>query len=138
MRLQIEPIHTRRRVRMKDVMTSRPITIGRSETLATAHAIMRKHGVRHLPVLEHNELVGVVSQRDLYLLESLPDVDRDVDRVETAMTSDVYRVGPDEPLGAVCARMAERRLGCAVILERERVIGIFTSTDALRFLGRPS
>lgn len=138
MRLQIEPIHSRRRVRMKDVMTSRPITIGRTETLSTAHAIMRKHGIRHLPVLEHNELVGVVSQRDLHLLESLPDVDRDVDRVETAMTSDVYRVGPDEALASVCARMAERRLGCAVIIERERVIGIFTSTDALRFLGRPS
>ena len=47
------------------VMTPQPYTIGRDQTLATAHQMMRAHLVRHLPVLEHSELVGIVSQRDL-------------------------------------------------------------------------
>lgn len=58
-------------------MTPQPVTIGRLESLATAHGLMRSNGVRHLPVLEHGDLVGVVSQRDLLLLETIDKVDRD-------------------------------------------------------------
>jgi acetoin utilization protein AcuB len=119
---------------LKDVMTSQPVTIGRQQTLATAHAMMREHHCRHLPVLEHGELVGVLSQRDLYFLESLSGVDLDVDTVEDAMSTDAYAVGPDEQLAAVCAEMTRHRFGCAVVVERDRVVGIFTATDALRIL----
>jgi acetoin utilization protein AcuB len=119
---------------VKDVMTAQPVTIGRQQTLATAHAMMRQHRCRHLPVLEHGELVGVLSQRDLYFLESLSGVDLDVDTVEDAMSTDAYAVAPDERLDAVCAEMARHRFGCAVVVERDRVVGIFTATDALRIL----
>src|SRR5690348_8987260 len=95
---------------MKDVMTSQPVTIGREQTLAIAHAMMRRHHCRHLPVLEHGELVGVLSQRDLYFLESIAGVDMSVDKVEDAMSGDTYAVGPDDNLRTVCAHMAEHKL----------------------------
>jgi CBS domain-containing protein len=119
---------------IQDVMTPQPVTIGRTETLATAHELMRNNEVRHLPVLEHGELVGVVTQRDLYLLESLAGIDRAEDCVDDAMTGDAYAVAPDAPLDEVTAQMATRKVGCAVVSERGRVIGIFTPTDALRVL----
>src|SRR3954451_6855057 len=72
---------------MKDVMTAQPVTIGRDQTLATAHALMREHHCRHLPVLEQGELVGILSQRDLYFLETIKGVESDVDLVEDAMSS---------------------------------------------------
>ena len=53
------------------LMTSQPLTIGRQQSLTTAHRLMRDHRVRHLPVLEHGELIGVVSQRDPYFLETI-------------------------------------------------------------------
>jgi len=115
-------------------MTSQPVTIGRKESLATAHHMMRANGVRHLPVLEHGELVGIVSQRDLLFLETIRGVDLDADTVEDAMSTDTYSVPPDAPIAAVARHMARKRYGCAVIIERGRVAGVFTATDALRFI----
>jgi acetoin utilization protein AcuB len=113
-------------------MTPQPITIGRKESLATAYALMRAHGCRHLPVLEHGELVGVVTQRDLHLLETIAGVDLRDDHVDDAMSEGAYAAPPDAPLEEVARTMAENKYGCAVVIERRRVIGIFTTTDALR------
>lgn len=92
---------------------------------------MHDVGAHHLPVLEHGELVGIVSERDLRFLERVAAKDVDLDRVEDAMSQEAYVVGPDEPIENVAATMADRRFGCAVVVERGRVIGIFTTTDAL-------
>jgi acetoin utilization protein AcuB len=119
-----------------DAMTPQPWTIGRNQTLRTAHAMMRTHGIRHLPVLEHGQIVGVLSQRDLYFLETINGVDIESDDVNEAMSPDAYAVSPDTPLTEVASTMVERKLGCAVVLERDRVVGIFTTTDALRLLCR--
>lgn len=133
-----EPGHTRHkpisRLTVADVMTEQPITVGRQQSLDVAHRLMREHHCRHLPVLEHGELVGIVSQRDLYFLEALGKADLAKDKVDDAMTQECYAVGPDLALERVAAEMAEQRFGCAVVMERERVIGIFTVTDALRVL----
>ena len=115
-------------------MTSQPVTIGRRESLATAHHMMRANNVRHLPVLEHGELVGIVTQRDLLFLETIRGVDLDEDTVEDAMSSDTYAVGPDVPIATVARHMARKRYGCAVVIERGRVAGVFTATDALRLI----
>ena len=116
------------------LMTPQPLTIGRQQSLSTAHRLMRDHHVRHLPVLEHGELIGIVSQRDLYFLVTIRGVDIDTDTVEDAMTSDTYGVAPDAPISAVAKHMARHRYGCAVVLERGKVAGIFTATDALRLV----
>ena len=116
------------------IMTPQPVTVGRQESLATAHRLMRSHDIRHLPVLEQGDLVGILSQRDLLLLETLRGVDIDEDLVEDAMTTDTYAVSPDTPVATVARHMARKRYGCAVIMERGRVAGIFTATDALRIV----
>jgi acetoin utilization protein AcuB len=125
----------RKGLTVSDVMTAQPLTIGRAQPLAVAHQMMRDHRCRHLPVLEHGELVGILSQRDLYFLESLGSFDLEKDKVDDAMTEECYAVPPDAPLADVARTMAENRYGCAVVMERDRVIGIFTATDALRVLG---
>jgi acetoin utilization protein AcuB len=116
------------------IMTPQPVTIGRNETLTMAHRLMRAHNVRHLPVLEHGDLVGIVSQRDLLFLETIRGVEVDKDTVEDAMTTDTYSVTPDTPIATVARQMARKRYGCAVVMERGRVAGIFTATDALRIV----
>lgn len=113
-------------------MTPQPITIGRKQSLATAHHLMRANGIRHLPVLEHGDLVGILSQRDLFFLETMRGVDLDEDTVEDAMSGDTYSVSPDAPIAGVARHMARKRYGCAVVIERGRVAGVFTATDALR------
>jgi|CXWL01.1.fsa_nt_gi acetoin utilization protein AcuB len=117
-----------------DVMTEQPLTIGRDQPLSVAHRMMRENRVRHLPVLEHGELVGVLTQRDLYFLETIAGVEIDSDKIDDAMSTDAYAVAPDARLEDVAAVMAEQRYGCAVVMERGRVAGIFTATDALRVI----
>lgn len=115
-------------------MTTTPHTITTRQTLAEAHQAMRERGIRHLPVVEDGKLVGVVSQRDLYLLETLRGVDVGRELVEEAMSDEPFVVGPDTPLEEVAEAMANRKHGSALVVDRTTVVGIFTSTDALRAL----
>ena len=55
--------------------------------------------------------------------------------VEEAMTADPYIVEPEEPLTSVVAHMAEHKVGSAVVAHYGRLLGLFTTTDALRVLG---
>jgi acetoin utilization protein AcuB len=54
--------------------------------------------------------------------------------VEEAMVEDVFIVDPDAPVGEVVEQMIARKLGSAVVCRDERVIGVFTTIDALRAL----
>ena len=115
-------------------MTPTPHSIGEDQTLVTAHKIMRQHHVRHLPVLRAGKLVGLVTQRDLALIETLEDVDQEKVIVEDAMSTDVFTVEPTAPLETVALTMAEHKYGCAVVMDHATVIGIFTTVDACRAL----
>ena len=115
-------------------MTVGPHSVSSRHTLAEAHQVMREKGVRHLPVIDEGRLVGVVSQRDLYLMETLRGVDMARERVEEAMSAEPFVVAPDALLADVADAMATRRHGSALVVERATVVGIFTSTDALRAL----
>jgi len=115
-------------------MTPAPLHIRPGQTLAEAHRLMRKNRIRHLPVVDRGKLVGIVSQRDLMLIETLPDVRPEEVPVEDAMIGQVFAVTPGASLGGVASRMAGRKLGAAVVVENGRVVGVFTVTDACRAL----
>lgn len=115
-------------------MTRQPWTIARGATLTAAHQLMRRHAIRHLPVMDAGKLVGIVSERDLHLIETLPDADPDEVTVDDAMTETVYVAAPTDEVSEVVDRMAAGKLGSAVVMEGPRVEGIFTSIDALQVL----
>jgi acetoin utilization protein AcuB len=118
-------------------MTAQLHTIGDDQTLAEARERMQHHDVRHLPVLHGGHLVGVVSTRDIALVEALPGVDITRVTVDEAMAEEPWTVTPDTTLAQVASVMAARKLGTAIVVDRhdaDRVIGVFTTTDALRAL----
>ena len=115
-------------------MTTSPHSIGKAQTLAHAHEVMRAARIRHLPVLEAGALVGVLTHRDLALIETLKDVDPKRVTVEDAMSTEVYTVSPEAPLDEVTSEMAEKKYGCAVVLQNHKVVGIFTTVDVCRAL----
>jgi acetoin utilization protein AcuB len=117
-----------------EFMTRSPHTIGLQATLVEARKRMNQNGIRHLPVLEAGTLVGLLSQRDIQLIESLQDVNPAEVTVEEAMSQDVLTALPTEKLAAVCDRMAKRKAGSAVIVAKGKVYGIFTTIDALKAL----
>lgn len=119
---------------VQQFMTRSPHTIGQDQTLTAAHRMMRDHDIRHLPVLEGGKLVGIVSQRDLLIIESLKDVDPDMVKVSEAMSTEVYTVGPDTSVREIASEMATQKYGSAVVMDHGQVIGVFTTVDALRVL----
>lgn len=122
--------------RVGTYMTMWPHSIGRDQSLSLAAAMMRDHQVRHLPVLDGGQLVGVLSERDIALVEALAPLDPDRVSVEEAMTPMPYAVTPETPLSRVVRMMADHRYGCTVVMERGKVVGLFTTTDALTVLHR--
>jgi acetoin utilization protein AcuB len=118
-------------------MTAQVHTIGDDQTLAEARDRMHHHDVRHLPVLHGGHLVGVVSTRDIALVEALPGVDITQVTVDEAMAEEPWTVTRDTSLAQVAGVMAERKLGTAIVVDSrdaDKVIGVFTTTDALRAL----
>ena len=71
-------------------MTALPHTIGQEQTLHKARDIMREHRIRHLPVLSGQRLVGMITDRDIAVVESFRDINPDTVSVEQAMSQDVY------------------------------------------------
>ncbi|HZI02921.1 MAG TPA: CBS domain-containing protein [Archangium sp.] len=117
-----------------DFMTRSVHTIGTQSPLAEAHRIMNEHAIRHLPVLEGGKLRGVVSMRDLHLIETLKGVDPKEVAVEEAMAQEAYTVPPGTALLEVARTMAMHKYGSAVIARDGKVEGIFTTIDALKAL----
>lgn len=115
-------------------MTTAPHTVRPDLTLAAADKIMHEQGVRHLPVLNGGQLVGLLSQRDIRLIESFKDVDAANVQVVEAMSQDIYEVPPTAYLDEVVATMAEHKYGSAVVTQNGKVVGIFTTVDALQAL----
>jgi acetoin utilization protein AcuB len=114
---------------IRKYMSTNLHTIGADQTVAQAHTVMRQHGIRHLPVLSGGALIGLVSIRDLHLIETLRDVDPHSVFVEEAMSTEVYTVSPDAPLDEVVDAMAEHKYGCAVVVQKHHVVGLFTTVD---------
>ena len=114
--------------KVKSYMTPSPYTIGAEQLVAHAKELFRAHGIRHLPVLRGGSLEGVLSDRDLALIDRL-DVNADRLTVDDVMTSDVYQVAPDTSLAEVAREMAGRKLGSAIVVDHHKVIGIVTTVD---------
>jgi len=115
-------------------MTTAPLSIGLEQTVAHAEQVMSQHGIRHLPVLHGGQLKGILSERDVRLIETLKDVDATKVSVEDAMTQSVYSVAPEALLDEVVGEMAEHKYGCAVVMQNNKVVGIFTTVDACKAL----
>ena len=121
--------------RVGDHMTVTPVRISLDADLEQAVKLMHEHGIRHLPVMDGDDLTGVVTDRDMSMIESLLPDEWEQICVAEAMTPEPFTVPPDAPLWEVAKHLAREKFGCAVVTdERGQVVGVFTTTDALRVL----
>lgn len=121
--------------RVGEHMTAAPVCVQLDADLSEAVDLMQRHHIRHLPVMDGESLTGVVTDRDLAMIESLLPEEWERICVAEAMTPEPYTVQPDAALWEVAKHMAREKFGCAVITdERGAVVGLFTTTDALRVL----
>ena len=124
---------------VRDSMTREVVALSPQTTAAEALALCRERRIRHLPVLEGGQLVGIVSDRDLRsAAPALGDPERasalERIRLSDVMTRDVITAHPDDPVEEAANRMRERRIGCLPVVEDGELVGILTSSDVMEAL----
>jgi acetoin utilization protein AcuB len=116
-------------------MTRLPLEIERIDNVANARRMMELFGIRHVPVMSGLHLKGIVSQRDI--LNATIRLGKNIDDlpIEEICNPDVLTVSPMTSVDEAARQMLERGVGSAVVVDGEYVVGIFTSSDALKTLG---
>jgi len=130
--------------KVSDVMSREVTTLDVNDKLTIADDVMQLGRIRHMPVVDAQEdgaVAGVLSQRDLFrgalartlgygeharkkLLGSL--------YVKEVMSRHPETIGPDEPLREAARRLHERKIGCLLVVEDDRLVGIVTEGDFVR------
>lgn len=119
---------------VKLFMTPFPYSVDISAPVTHARQFMRERKIRHLPVTQNKELVGVLTDRDIKLYLG-PDFD--YPREEDVTVKDIYMDDPyivdlNERLDIVLSNMAERHIGSVLVTRNGKLAGVFTSTDACK------
>ena len=120
---------------ISEVMTKEPHTVGAEQTVSFAKSLMNSHGIRHLPVLHGGQVYGIVSDRDLMLVEAVEGPKAATIPLKDVCLGEVFTVQPNTPLKDVAAAMAKDGLGSTVVTDgRGKVVGILTTVDVCRVL----
>ncbi len=118
---------------INEIMHKNPFTVQSSTTLCDAYKLMNEKHIRHLPVLEEETLVGIITDRDLRLATSrLAETPFDPSAlVREVMISPVETTYPTNPVEVATQLMREKKIGCLPVLENEKLVGIITAVDLL-------
>lgn len=112
--------------------TRNPVTATVDMTVDELRHLMKENGIRHLPIIRGNAIVGVVSDRDVRLVAGLTVAEKLQVRADDIMTADPVAVTAGTPLDKVAQAMSERKVGSVIVNDDDgHLVGIFTVTDAL-------
>jgi len=141
----IRPVGRYSWMKVVDVMTKDPLTVTPSETIGQADELMSENRIRQLPVVQDNELLGIITDRDIrsYLSSSLLETptarEKALDtKIGEIMTTEPMTLSPDDDLQEAVELFIDEKIGgIPVVDEVEGLMGIVTYLDVLRcFLNR--
>src|SRR5687768_806110 len=115
-------------------MSTTPHSIDGDQVLAKAQELMKTHSIRHLPVMRQGQIQGIISDRHLHLALSLTGIDASKTKVSDIAHSELFLVRPDSRLDEVVRLMGEKKIGSVLVVDHHRLVGIFTTIDALQAL----
>ncbi len=119
---------------VRQYMSHLPVEAERCETIADAVELMRAHGIHHLPVMSGSHLKGIVSLRDLLSMQNSQPKDAANLSLGQVCQTEVLKVSPVTPIDDVARQMLQFETDGAVVTDGGFVVGIFTTTDVLRFI----
>ena len=127
---------------VKELMTADVVTVGRNDELSVADDIMKMKRVRHLPVLDDGRLVGVLSQRDLFLAalstamgfgeKASQEFLKTVPVKEVMTTDEVITIGPSDDVKVAARSMIEHKIGCLPVVDDGKLVGLLTEGDFVK------
>jgi CBS domain-containing protein len=108
------------------------ITIDKDQNLSDALKLLRKHNVSRLPVTNHKELVGIISERDIAnklgssKYESMPASRL---HISSVMVKDVLTVPQTMQLDDVAKMMLDNGIGSVPVMDDDKMVGIVSKAD---------
>ena len=129
---------------VRDLMTVDLVTASPGDSVARVRNLMYEHWVRHIPVVDgKGKLVGLVTYRDLLRRSLIERSDRPVwveqeelEKLEadTVTQHIVDEVSPDTELAEAGRLLLESKKGCVAVVEDERLVGMLSEADFVRYL----
>ena len=126
-----------RDIAIDKVMTSDPATVSPKSSAAEARRLLVSNVIHHLPVVEGDRLVGIVSSSDLLKLHLLDDKMAIFARatVDQIMETNVTVLGKNSTLREAVEKLSMGNFHALPVVDRKRrLLGIVTSTDLLNEL----
>src|SRR5262245_31802746 len=126
---------------VRDYMVSEVETLTPEDSLETAVMLERRLRIRHIPILENGELVGMVTDRDLKRALPSPMTGTDqqtfervvqTTHVRQIMTRSPTTIPPAAPLRDAVQILCEKKFGALPVVENGKLVGIITGVDMLR------
>lgn len=125
-----------------EIMQKKVVSMGAASSLLDAASIMHEKNIRHLPIVEHNEIVGILSERDLRgfleeIYESTQETSDGLRRknipIREVMQNKPLAVDPSADIGEVIDLMIDNKVGAVVVAdELGQLRGIISYEDILK------
>jgi CBS domain-containing protein len=133
--------------KLEDIMTKGVFTVSLYDTVNDADRIMREEKVRHVPVLDGNKLIGLITERTLneYTLRQIYDFDDNIEDsgknkifdFQQVMAKDVHVVYPEDSVKKAVELMVKKKIDCLPVVDWDNnLLGILTIYDILLFLNK--
>ncbi|PQJ82723.1 CBS domain-containing protein [Polaribacter glomeratus] len=133
----------KKRTPISKIMTSNVVTLNITDTLETAEKLFKEHNIRHIPIIQNKEVIGMLSYTDLLRI-SYSDVSEDEKSVDTfmydmftikqVMAKNLYMVAPYASVKDVAKLLSKQEFHALPVVEDNELVGIVTTTDLINFL----
>lgn len=134
----------KKNVPVANIMTKNLVKLYLEDELSHAEALFKKHKIRHLPVVDGEHIVGMISYNDLMRISFADAIDDDGESIETTiynmfsienvMTKKVVSVSPETSIKDVAEIFTKNSFHALPVVENDNLVGIVTTTDVIRYL----
>ncbi|MCD6319746.1 MAG: CBS domain-containing protein [Candidatus Desulfofervidaceae bacterium] len=111
-------------------MVKEVITVDKGADIKEAIRLMEKHSIRHLPVVEGDRFLGLVTEGDLRQL-LIPAMLEEI-KVKDVMITEPITVTPQTDIETAAKLIYKYKIGGLPVVENNKLVGILTTTDILR------
>ena len=117
------------------IMSTNLITLPPSASLAEARSLMHDNRIHHIPVVDGEQLVGlitltnVLAATDSFLRDDKSRIHAVEIGIEDAMVTDVATVDVNASLRHAALFLERHKIGCLPVLDDDKLVGIITDTD---------
>ncbi|MBS1820037.1 MAG: CBS domain-containing protein [Acidobacteria bacterium] len=122
-------------MRVFEAMSEQVRTVAPTMGAADAWHLMKTQGMHHLVVTEKDKVVGVLSDRDIAPRRRLPSAAAAM-TVAEVMSAPVATIEKGETVRKAANLMEGRTIGCLPVMQGSKLVGIITTSDLLRLLGK--